>query len=342
LQVLEDNEVLTKYKEVYFIGHSMGGLVIKRMLGDLNRPGQVEKLRKVTAVLYVSTPAQGADLADYGSWLSLNPQLRDMRPADLNSFLQTVENQWQNLMRERGKEVFPRVFCAYETKPTYGKLVVSRVYAATICDQNPFPINEDHAAIVKPFSMDADIYKWSRKRIRETSVLAQGAAGLAAGPQPIAKTFAPETSSPCASEGSAIAVRAYALARTDDKAFAAYVRENASLFAEDGVVIKCLQVLTFALTKLAVEKEPLPRNPPEIMFLRLLGGTGETGVLADQLSQLAATLPALAKGDKSQYEQTDIYSYGERFQPMDPKLAARLAFIKEQELRAVIESLPLK
>jgi len=130
----------------------MGGLLVKRILVDLNRPGQIEKLRRVKAVLYISTPAQGADLAAVASWLSVNPQLTDMRPADLNSFIQSLENQWQDLMRERDAQLqlFPQSFCAYETKPTYGIVVVSRVYAATRCDENPFPVDEDHAGVVKP------------------------------------------------------------------------------------------------------------------------------------------------------------------------------------------------
>lgn len=167
LRQLEDRGVFRHYKEIYFITHSMGGLVAKRILVDLHRPRQEEKLRRVKAVLYISTPAQGANLAELGSWLSINPQLRDMRPADLNSFLQSLENQWQNLMRDRGSQVFPLSFCAYETKPTYGNVVVSRVYAATICDQNPFPVDEDHGGIVKPATMDADIYAWARARIQE-------------------------------------------------------------------------------------------------------------------------------------------------------------------------------
>jgi len=153
----------------------MGGLLVKRILVDLNRPGQIEKLRRVKPVLYISTPAQGADLAAVASWLSVNPQLTDMRPADLNSFIQSLENQWQDLMRERDAQLqlFPQSFCAYETKPTYGIVVVSRVYAATRCDENPFPVDEDHAGVVKPVSKDADIYKWARSRIDQTSTRAR-------------------------------------------------------------------------------------------------------------------------------------------------------------------------
>lgn len=174
LRQLEDEGVFEKYKEIYFIAHSMGGLVVKRVLVDLNRPNQTAKLRKVKAVLYISTPAQGADMAEVGSWLSVNPQLRDMRPADFNTFLQTLEDQWQNLLRDRGSERFPQSFCAHETKPTHGIIIVSRVYASTFCDQNSFAVDEDHANITKPGSVESDIYVWARARILQTSVLAEG------------------------------------------------------------------------------------------------------------------------------------------------------------------------
>lgn len=174
LRQLEDEDIFGKFREVYFIAHSMGGLVVKRVLVDLNRPSQLKKLRTVKAVLYISTPAQGANMAEVGSWLSANPQLRDMQPADFNSFLQALENQWQNLIRDRGAPPFPQSFCAYETKPTHGIVTVNRVYATTFCDQNPLPVDEDHSNIAKPSSRESDIYIWARARILDTSVIAQG------------------------------------------------------------------------------------------------------------------------------------------------------------------------
>jgi pimeloyl-ACP methyl ester carboxylesterase len=174
LRQIDDKGIFSNFNEIYFIAHSMGGLVVKQILVDLNRPTQTDKLRKVKAVLFISTPAQGATLADVGAYLTLNPQVANMKPADLNAFLQTLEDQWQNLMRERQAPPFPQCFCAYETKPTYGTVVVSRVYAATLCDQNSFAVDENHAEIVKPASRNSAIYDWARARILTTSTLAQG------------------------------------------------------------------------------------------------------------------------------------------------------------------------
>jgi hypothetical protein len=100
----------------------MGGLVAKRMLTELNRPNcdALDKLEWVKGVIFLSSPAQGARLAEYTSWLSINPQFKGMEPADLNTFLQALEDDWQNLLRDRDKLGVPgpQSFCAYETLPT--------------------------------------------------------------------------------------------------------------------------------------------------------------------------------------------------------------------------------
>ena len=172
LRRLQDEGVFN-HDEIYFVSHSMGGIITKRMLVALNRQSQKEKLSRVKAALFISTPAQGSNIAEIGGWLSSNPQLRDIRPADMNSFLQALENDWGDLFRERRPSRFPLSFCAYETKSTYGAVIVPRTLAATYCDQNPIAIDENHSDIVKPVNADADIYKWARARILETSNLAE-------------------------------------------------------------------------------------------------------------------------------------------------------------------------
>ena len=92
-QQLVDRKIFERFKEIYFLGHSMGGLITKRILVQLNRPTESQKLRKVRAVLFLSTPSQGAERAEIAAWLSLNPQLTNLQPANLNTFLQSFENQ---------------------------------------------------------------------------------------------------------------------------------------------------------------------------------------------------------------------------------------------------------
>jgi pimeloyl-ACP methyl ester carboxylesterase len=173
LQQFRDRGFFTRYAQVHFVTHSMGGLVTKRMLNELHRPADQETLRRVRTVLFLSTPAQGAEIAELASWLSANPQLADMKPADLNAFLQALENDWQTLLRDRDTAgaVFPRTYCAYETRPTATVMIVSRVYASTRCDATPYAIDADHGRIVKPADRDDDPYPWARARLLETAAL---------------------------------------------------------------------------------------------------------------------------------------------------------------------------
>jgi pimeloyl-ACP methyl ester carboxylesterase len=172
LQQFSDNGVFN-HTRIYFIVHSMGGLIAKRILTSLNTPSRVGDLRRVRAILYLSTPAQGAPTADIAAFITMNPQLKDMEPADLNTFLQTLENSWNDLLRERDRvrEVYPRAFCAYETLPTAGIRIVNRVYSNSRCDNNPYAMDFDHSDIVKPIDDKTDPYAWAKARIGESDRL---------------------------------------------------------------------------------------------------------------------------------------------------------------------------
>jgi hypothetical protein len=192
LRRLEDEGLFTIYNEIYFITHSMGGLVTKRMLAELNRPNQIEKLRKVKAVLYIAVPSQGTSVAKIGEIIGNNVQFNEMRSSKINSYLQILENQWQNLIRDRKDERFPQSYCAYELHDTNGVRVVDLVDASTFCDQTPFSVRADHFDIVKPENDQADIYRWARSRIKEASDLARDHKPKAAremGSEPIVTGF---------------------------------------------------------------------------------------------------------------------------------------------------------
>jgi pimeloyl-ACP methyl ester carboxylesterase len=190
LQQITDSRVL-EYKKIYLITHSMGGLIAKRIITALNRPSTVDQLRRIRAIVYLSTPTQGAPLADIASWISMNPQLKDLSPSDFSTFLQSLENDWQQLLRERDRahENYPLSFCAYETQPTGLFHVVSRLYSTTRCDNTSYAIDLDHVDIVKPSDINTDPYPWVRARIEEANHPNE--------PSRIeAKTPSPKTSSP--------------------------------------------------------------------------------------------------------------------------------------------------
>jgi hypothetical protein len=164
---------LFDYKNLYIIAHSMGGLITKRVIVELKLTEHASASGKIKAVLFLSTPAQGAPIAEVGSWLSANPQLKDMEPSDFNTFLQTLENQWERFLRERdrARDAYPRVFCAYETRRTGPVRVVTRLYANSRCDNIPYPIDLNHLEIVKPPDRSTDPYPWAKARMIEAQRL---------------------------------------------------------------------------------------------------------------------------------------------------------------------------
>lgn len=184
LQEMKDRGVFSKHQRIYFITHSMGGLVTKRLLRQLYTPDEVTTLRKVHAVVFLSTPALGAPVADLAKWISLNPQVKDLEAAEFNTFLQGLENDWQALLRERDRrhEFFPQAFCAYETLPTRGIQIVNYVYAASRCDNVPYGMAVDHFAMAKPVDAETDPYRWTKARLFEADELPLAASALVTTP----------------------------------------------------------------------------------------------------------------------------------------------------------------
>jgi len=166
LRDLRDQGLFTKYDNVIFVVHSMGGLVTKRMLKTLQGEDRTA-FDKVRAVIFFATPAKGSDVAALAEWMTSNPQFRDMTPSDFSSFLQVLENDWQALLRSRPAAApFPRSYCAYEKLPEHGiKVIVPRSTAETSCDETPLAFDRDHASIVKPATVDDEVHRYLRGRI---------------------------------------------------------------------------------------------------------------------------------------------------------------------------------
>ena len=165
---LSDRNIFDRNKKVVFIAHSMGGLVVKRMLVQLAIESP-ESYSRVAGVFFLATPAGGSDLANLASWLSNNPQFRDMKPQEFNTFLTTIDDDWQSLLRKRSSaRPYPRAFCAYETVGTGpGKVIVPRGSSQAGCDETPVAFDLDHSAIVKPKSRNSEVYAYVARRIAD-------------------------------------------------------------------------------------------------------------------------------------------------------------------------------
>jgi pimeloyl-ACP methyl ester carboxylesterase len=169
-QQMKDWNLLVNYDEVDFVTHSMGGLITKRMLDTLNTPTESVNLHRVRSVIYIAVPTAGADIAALASWISDNPQFKSMSTREASDFLQSVEGDWQSLLRSRTAFApFPRNFSAYETKPTHHVNVVPSLYTSQVSDAPVLGFDYDHIDIVKPPDRGNDVYRWVKARILESS-----------------------------------------------------------------------------------------------------------------------------------------------------------------------------
>jgi pimeloyl-ACP methyl ester carboxylesterase len=129
-----------EYPTIVFVAHSMGGLVALRYV--IGHRAIIEQMPLL--VLYAS-PQEGAQIAAIADHVAKNPALRDMFPADTNTFLQQLNDDWKGLGAR------PRVVCAYEKAETWGTMIVPWASATRYCDEAAAPIGgADHLTIVKP------------------------------------------------------------------------------------------------------------------------------------------------------------------------------------------------
>lgn len=139
-QSLDDAGVL-QYPAIVFVAHSMGGLVTMR-LQLLHR----ELMPRTALIALYATPQDGAQVAAIGKALLTNPALKEMIPADANAYLQTLDDDWRQAIREHPIPVV----CAYEKKSIYGIPIVERSSATRYCTEPANAVDADHLSIVKP------------------------------------------------------------------------------------------------------------------------------------------------------------------------------------------------
>ncbi len=134
---------LMQYDTIVFVAHSMGGLVAMRTV--ISNPELSEKTPLM--VLY-ATPQEGAQITQIGKLLIPNNAIRQMTLVDANDYLKQLSDDWVRL-KQRGRAPF--VECAYETKTTFGVMIVPWSSATRFCDAVAPGIGDaDHLSIVKP------------------------------------------------------------------------------------------------------------------------------------------------------------------------------------------------
>ncbi len=155
---LDSDEVFSRHREVVFVAHSLGGLVVQRLLLTHR-----ELAQQVPFIYFYSTPETGSQIAQLANLFSQDPLLKEMLAGDSNDYLLNLESEW------RSAHFGAHRYCAYEKKAVNGILVVDRLSGTRNCEK-AVAINETHLTIVKPCNRSADAYIALRNAVKENPI----------------------------------------------------------------------------------------------------------------------------------------------------------------------------
>ena len=147
--------LVTSHKQLVFVCHSMGGLIVRAYLLSARIPSE-----KIAFLSFFGTPTAGANIADFAAAISPSPQLDNMRPLDDDTYVKTLREQWLRSSDDPALD-YPRKvssFCSYEKKTIWNITVVKEVSATYLCNRGTNGILEDHLSIVKPADRRGEAY----------------------------------------------------------------------------------------------------------------------------------------------------------------------------------------
>jgi tetratricopeptide (TPR) repeat protein/pimeloyl-ACP methyl ester carboxylesterase len=160
---------------IAFICHSLGGLIVKQIVLDLQqqkerRPEAADLLQRVTKIVFAATPHTGtrqATLLDrlrFFAWpSSIARTLVANDPA-----LRSINVAYRGLAEERRNVLQHRVF--YETQGTPAGVIVDEASADPgLPGDPPVPVDADHISIVKPRDRSSVLYARTREFIAKNN-----------------------------------------------------------------------------------------------------------------------------------------------------------------------------
>src|ERR1700730_10423638 len=164
---------------ITFICHSLGGLIVKQIVLDLQqqkerRPEAADLLQRVTQVVFAATPHAGArqasllDRLRFFAWpSSIARTLVANDPA-----LRSINVAYRGLAEERRNVLQHRVF--YETQGTPAGVIVDEGSADPgLPGDPPVSVDADHISIVKPRGRSSVLYARTRDFIAKSNRVPQ-------------------------------------------------------------------------------------------------------------------------------------------------------------------------
>ncbi len=163
------------HREVVFVAHSLGGILVEEML--LLHPAQAPQVKLIVSY---GTPHEGSTVARVAAFYDKDPLLNDLSDAGSNTFLTKLEDTW----RSRPAVNSIHRFCAYEgqdTRPDQGFVRYLRPHTRVVgyfsatygCDVTtpPQEIPADHIGMIKPLNRNAPAYDFFRRVYRDNPIL---------------------------------------------------------------------------------------------------------------------------------------------------------------------------
>jgi pimeloyl-ACP methyl ester carboxylesterase len=163
--------ILQRYNHVWFVTHSLGGLIVKRLLIRMSDQRLDLTLGRVAGIFLFGVPSNGAHLAKPTAQLARFignrfAMVKDLDPGQAAGFLNLTQDAWHSLVERRAGRMF--VYCAFEKLAEFGvATVVDNMFAQTRCTKAPQGFGEAHLRLVKPDTTDNPIHLWFRSRIIE-------------------------------------------------------------------------------------------------------------------------------------------------------------------------------
>jgi pimeloyl-ACP methyl ester carboxylesterase len=164
-----------EHREVVFVAHSLGGILVEEML--LRHPAEAARVKFIVSY---GTPHEGSTIARIASLYDKDPLLNDLSDASDNAFLTQLENNW------RGRDSVNSIhrFCAYESEDTMPENRLGRYlktharvvgyFSATYgCDVTtpPQEIHADHLNMVRPLDRRSSAYDFFYRVYRDNPIL---------------------------------------------------------------------------------------------------------------------------------------------------------------------------
>ncbi|XP_023376873.1 protein SERAC1 isoform X1 [Pteropus vampyrus] len=172
------NELLRKLRAagvgdrpVIWVSHSMGGLLVKKMLLEASRKPELSTvINNTRGMIFYSVPHHGSHLAEYSVNVRylLFPSLEVKELSKDSPALKTLQDDFLEFAKDKNFQVLNFV----ETLPTsigsMIKLHVVPVESADLGIGDLIPVDVNHLNICKPEKKDAFLYQRTLRFIRET------------------------------------------------------------------------------------------------------------------------------------------------------------------------------